>query len=878
MVIPFTQLFAHAEVPGSSGQNLFNFEDQSHVKTRLAALFVLLVALASPSAAVEVKLAADGKARLPVVISESASDRVKASAKTLADYLKRISQAEFPTRTKDADRGIFVGTSLDFPKSGLANHFRPTEITRREEYLLKTDKRGLWLLGATDLAVEHAVWDLLHRLGYRQFFPGEAWEVVPSRSDLSIDVDVFESPDYLSRRIWYGYGAWDYNVEPYHQWCARNRCVPGIKLSTGHAYDGVVKATRTEFESHPEYWPLLNGERQPVANPKPCLSNPDVRMLFVQNVLNKFEQDPSLDSVSMDPSDGGGWCECDACAKLGSVSDQAVTLANEVAKAINKRHPGKLVGMYAYNYHSPPPNVRVHPQVVISVATAFLKGGLQLDEIISGWEERGATLGIREYYGVNVWDRDLPAAARGGNIDYLARTIPEFHAKGATFMSAESSDNWGPNGLGYYLASRMLWDVNQTEHVEELTEDFLSRCFGPAKDAMREFYRQLDASRQHLVFDDQLGRMFRALDTSKQIISSDNSRDLRQRQQIDRRLNDLILYARYVDLFDNYRTAEGEPRQVAFEAMIRHAYRMRRTMMIHAKALYRDVVARDKRVSIQEGATWSVPEGRNPWKSNKPFSTSELSGFLREGIEQRSLVELDFEPVSFSEDLVPAAALKLASVTPGSAQRGRGRRSFYAYVEKVPAKVSLTITGGLIAHYRDRGNIRVELWKLGGLSTTGDRETLTASDRNVPPDGKPRTIALRVAESGLYRIDVSDGGDLTSVEWPRNQRISFKSSMDQPIKTNGRWTLYFYVPRGTTTLGLHAESRGRIHGPSGKVLLNLDATPAGYHSIRVPQGADGRLWEINSAAGSIRLLTVPPYLARSPEELLLPREVVERDR
>lgn len=848
------------------------------MKIRLVALFVLMVSLASPSGASEVMLADGGKARLPVVISESASDRVKASAKTLADYLQRISQAEFSTRTKAAGRGIFVGTASDFPESGFAKRFRSTEITRREEYLLKTDRRGLWLLGATDLAVEHAVWDLLHRLGYRQFFPGEAWEVVPATSDLSIDVDVFESPDYLSRRIWYGYGAWDYNAEPYHQWCARNRCVAGIALSTGHAYDGVVKAARKEFESHKEYWPLLNGKRKPVANPKPCLSNPAVRRLFVQNALAKFEKDSSLDSVSMDPSDGGGWCECAECAKLGSVSDQAVTLANEVAVTINKRHSGKLVGMYAYNYHSPPPSVRVDPQVVISVATSFLKGGMRLDEIIAGWADRGASLGIREYYGVNVWDRDMPAAARGGNIEYLQRTIPEFHATGAKFMSAESSDNWGPNGLGYYLASRMLWDVDQAKQIDELTEDFLSRCFGPAKDAMREFYRQLDASRPHLVFDDQLGRMFRALETARKIIASEKSLNPRQRQQIEGRLNDLILYARYVDLFDRYRTADGEARQVAFEAMIRYAYRMRRTMMIHTKALYRDVVARDKRVSIPKGSTWSVPEDRNPWKSSKPFSAAELSGFLREGIAQHSLVELDFEPVSYSADLIPAAALKLTSVTPGAAQRGRGRRSFYAYVEKAPAKISLTITGGLIAHYRDRGNIRVELWKMGGASATGERETLSAGDRSVPPDGKPRTIALRVAESGLYRIDVSDGGDLTSVEWPRDQRISFKSSIDQPVKTNGRWTLYFYVPRGTVTIGLHAASGGRILDPSGIERLNLEGTLAGYYSIRVPNGADGKLWKIHSAAGPIRLLTVPPYLARSPEELLLPREVVERDR
>jgi hypothetical protein len=847
------------------------------MKTRYIWLVAVLLASLPAGSAEEVALAVNGKAQLPVVLSEQASDRVRDVASILNEYLQRITGAKFVIANGEQSRGLFVGTFSDFPSQKLKARFEPNDTARREEYLLRSDSHGVWLIGATDLAVEHAVWDLLHRVGYRQFFPGETWEVVPAIRQLSIDVDTFESPDYLARRIWYGYGPWDYNVKPYEQWCVRNRCVPGIQLSTGHAYDRIVKASRKEFDLHPEYWPLLDGQRKPVGNPKPCLSNPAVRSLFVRNALEQFEKEPSLDSVSMDPSDGGGWCQCENCAKLGSISDQAVTLANEVAVAINQRYPGKLVGMYAYNYHSPPPTVRVQPQVVISVATAFLKGGLQLDDIISGWAVRGATLGIREYYGVNVWDRDLPAAARGGNLDYLRRTIPEFHAKGAKFMSAESSDNWGPNGLGYFLASRMLWDVKQAEHGDALVDDFLSRCFGPAKEPMREFYQQLNGAQSHLVFDDQLGRMFRSLEAAKQQLAGASDLDPQERKQIDARLNHLILYSRYVDLFDRYRYAKDATRQSAFESMIRHSYRMRHTMMVHAKAIYRDVVARDKQVSIPPGATWTVPEQQNPWKSSKPFTAVELASYVREGIEGRPLLELDFEPVAFSEDLVPADTLKLDDVKPGVAQRGRGLRSFYTFIEQAPVTVSLRITGGLIAHYRDRGNVRVELWKIGGSSSTGERETLTTTDQSVPPDGKTRTVSLPAKERGLYRIDVSDGGDLTSVDWLPGQRICFKSSLDAPIKTNGRWSLYFYVPRGTRTIGLHAGSGGRILGPGGKERLNLEGQTAGYHSIPVPAGDDGRLWKIQGASGAIRLLTVPPYLARSTDELLLPRAVVERD-
>ena len=61
-------------------------------------------------------------------------------------------------------------------------------------------------------------------------------------------------------------------------------------------------------------------------------------------------------------------------------------------EAVNRKHPGKLVGMYAYASHSPPPAIRVHPQVIVSVATGFIRGGFTVEELIEGWSRQGATL------------------------------------------------------------------------------------------------------------------------------------------------------------------------------------------------------------------------------------------------------------------------------------------------------------------------------------------------------------------------------------------------------------------------------------------------------------------------------------------------------
>ena len=69
----------------------------------------------------------------------------------------------------------------------------------------------------------------------------------------------------------------------------------------------------------------------------------------MEDALAQIAANPGRQSISMEPSDGGGWCECDACARLGSITDRALTLANAVAEAVTAKYPGKLVGMYAYN-------------------------------------------------------------------------------------------------------------------------------------------------------------------------------------------------------------------------------------------------------------------------------------------------------------------------------------------------------------------------------------------------------------------------------------------------------------------------------------------------------------------------------------------------
>jgi hypothetical protein len=98
-----------------------------------------------------------------------------------------------------------------------------------------------------------------------------------------------------------------------------------------------------------------------------------------------------------------------------------------------------------------------------------------------------------------------------------------------------------------------------------------------------------------------------------------------------------------------------------------------------------------------------------------------------------------------------------------------------------------------------------------------------------------------------------------------------------PVERN--WSLYFYVPRGTKTVGGYASAGGGwLVNPLGQRVFNFDELRSGgQFSVPVPADQDGNLWKMEDVAGTRALMTVPPYFATTADTLLLPKEVVEAD-
>ena len=832
--------------------------------------------------AVSVALAQNEKALLPIVTSAAATPRVKAAATALAEVLSRIAGAKFQTQTGDGKSGIVVGTVADFPGLGLEKELDAADPTRREAYVLRSHNGGVLLIGATDLAVEDAVWDFLGRLGYRQYFPGANWEIVPRTPDLKIAVNAHEAPDYLSRRIWFSYGTWPENAKRMEQWSERNRVRMGLDIQTTHAYGTIIAENKAEFDAHPEYFAEIDGKRDARAQGKFDISNPGLRELVKNWAIRKFEANPRLDSISLDPSDGGGWGDSAAERKLGSVSDRVVLLANEVAQAVKRKFPGRFVGIYAYNDYSPPPSIEVGPGVAVNVATHFLTGGYSVDELLNGWQKQGATIGIREYFSIPIWDNDLPAA-RATDPNYIARKLPHYYQKGARFLSAESGDNWAPNGLSYYLAARVLWDTGEASRADAIVDEFLQNCFGPARAPMREFYGALngigDLPRRPFSRD-LVGRLYGALDRAFALAGTD--------EKIAARLSDLTLYARYLELYAQYTAAPPAEKAAAFETVVRFAYRTRDSQMIHSMGIYRELY-RDKAsiAKMPKNATWNIPEiGKdgqplNPWKSSAPFTPGEIKTFIADGMAANPVV--DITPKNYSRDLVPATALNLSAPRLPRTWL-RGTQNFYLWLPDGQTEVHLKVKAGLT--YANKGPAKLALYA-GGESDDEAAAALDAGEdapvvgaaldsAEVAPDKAEHEIVLHARKSGLHRLEVADGSGGTAVDWPDGLPVVIKADRVSVMAYRFRESFYFYVPRGTREIGGFAEGELHVYDPTKKEIWT-QWKGEGYFKIPVPAGADGQIWRTNSVGSQFSLLTVPPYLARSGDELLLPAEVVRAD-
>ena len=94
-------------------------------------------------------------------------------------------------------------------------------------------------------------------------------------------------------------------------------------LEVGHHGFHFYVDSRQHFSTNPEWFSLLDGERQPgefflnmIHNSQLCTTNRQVVDFYVEAFMRFWEQNPEVQILGIVPNDGFGWCECEACMRL----------------------------------------------------------------------------------------------------------------------------------------------------------------------------------------------------------------------------------------------------------------------------------------------------------------------------------------------------------------------------------------------------------------------------------------------------------------------------------------------------------------------------------------------------------------------------------
>ena len=464
----------------------------------------LLLLASAPAIAGHVCLVREGKAAATVVVEEGADELVRQAAEDVRHYVQALRGVALPMQF-DGKRvpgtAVYVGR-CEATAAGLL----PPAGSNPETYAIHVRDGSLFLAGNHPPAVVYAAESFIEDdLGVRWFAPGELWEYVPDGmpGDLALDVDDrVVVPDW-SPRVWSGHG-W---IPSWRAWERRNRalCIPPVPFRNMQNYLHTVFAPEKYAETHPEYCPLIKGERwippEDYRNWRPCTSNPEVVRITAEAAREYLDAHLEHNSFSLAMDDIYRLCGCGNCRAMDAnpddyekkrFSDRHYKFVNAVAGELAKTHPDKYVGTLCYHIARELPETvpRLEPNVFISmtqrVGEWWRPGRRESDmRLTEAWRERCSHMSRYGYMGLGfVTPRVFPhAMAEGMKFD---------HALGFEGVYNECYVILPNAAPMMWMMAKLQWDTGLD--ADALLDEFYARMFGPAAETMKEYYGVLESS------------------------------------------------------------------------------------------------------------------------------------------------------------------------------------------------------------------------------------------------------------------------------------------------------------------------------------------------------------------------------------------------
>jgi hypothetical protein len=453
-------------------------------------------------AAQQLTLVQEGKSPYVIMLSAEASPSENRGAQEIQAHLQKMSGVQLPIVAADAaapQRAILVGRGRHLDGLGLQVDWK---ALGEEGFILKTVGENLVIAGSAVRGTMYGCYEFLERLGVRWFSPKVTR--VPQRQTVEVPfMDEIQVPAFEYREPFFT-EAQD------RDWAARNKIngsAANLDDSTGgrvtyyhfvHTFDDLIPAKL--YETHPEYFPLRDGKRVN-GYVQRCLTNPDVLKLAISGVLQWIREQPGAMIYSVSQNDTGKWCECGRCKalteKYGAHSGLYLWFVNQVAEAVEKEHPDKLIDTLAYQFTETPPsgivpraNVRVR-LCPISCCEAHpyqkcrAKQNVAFLAHLRAWSKITDTLYIW-HYNTNFSNYLLPFPDFG-EFPAEVRLYKQSGVKGVFFQGDYAPGGGGSDAeLRSYVMAKLLWKENVDSNA--LVTEWMQGVYGKAWKPMRAWF------------------------------------------------------------------------------------------------------------------------------------------------------------------------------------------------------------------------------------------------------------------------------------------------------------------------------------------------------------------------------------------------------
>ena len=477
-----------------------------HTKIRKlyrATFVAFLVMSASAGVAAALTLSENGTASCVIVSSPDATPPQRHAARELGRFLHQVTGGDFEVvnHLSKGQSHLLVGIGAaklvdsSFSVEGLAD----------EGIVIRTAGDNLIIAGGEPRGTLYAVYTFLEDyVGCHWWTPSAS--TIPHKATLALsDIDVRYKPA-LEYRCSNSVDVTDADYSVRNKFNGFSHSLDSARGGKKHTFIAAAKWSchtfwtlvppELYFESHPEWYSLINGERTHKAPhyhaSSLCLTNEQMRKKLVENQKLALCWNPHATLVSISQVDDGGppeRCECEQCRAMearGNASDLLIWFVNSVAEELADEYPNIDIDTLAYHYtQAPPKYMKPRPGIIVRLCSIRCSFSVPFshdrnkefrDDLI-GWSKVCDRLYVWDYV-VNFSHRLLPhpnLRVLGPNVRFLV----DHNVKG---VFAESNNGVAPLGdfraLRFWMLGKLYW--NPELDSQELIETFCEGYYGAA--------------------------------------------------------------------------------------------------------------------------------------------------------------------------------------------------------------------------------------------------------------------------------------------------------------------------------------------------------------------------------------------------------------